>query len=193
MKETQKERLMATADDLFKQGLVFDEMEHCEKAFECFQNAATQGNIKAMYMVGLKYSRGKGVVKDLVKGVQWIKKAADQGYEDAINLLKNIGVDYTPQKPSSSGGSTPVKPVSIPTSSISTPPMEKKLSPFEELCIKAKQGDAMAYFKLGEAYEKGDGVQKDIVKAKEWYRKASEQDENSIAKAIGNAKLVVLN
>jgi TPR repeat protein len=128
------------------------------------------------------------------KAIADFKKAIDYGYKKAIeNLEEHYNISYTPQKSASSGGSSQVNPVSLSNSSGSTPPLEKKLSSFEELCIKAEQGDAMAYFKLGEAYEKGDGVQKDIVKAKEWYRKASEQDENSIAKAIGNAKLVVLN
>lgn len=40
----------------------------------------------------------------------------------------------------------------------------------------AKQGDAEAQYKVGQMYEKGIGVTKDISEAQQWYQKASEQN-----------------
>lgn len=40
----------------------------------------------------------------------------------------------------------------------------------------AEQGDANAQFKVGQMYEKGIGVTKDISEAQQWYQKASEQN-----------------
>ena len=41
----------------------------------------------------------------------------------------------------------------------------------------AEQGDPSAQFRLGSLYENGDGVQRDFVKARQWYEKAAAQGE----------------
>ena len=41
----------------------------------------------------------------------------------------------------------------------------------------AEQGLAFAQFKLGQMYDKGVGVPKDVAEAVKWYRKAAEQGE----------------
>ena len=46
------------------------------------------------------------------------------------------------------------------------------------LCHKAaEQGDDKAQYYLAKCYEEGKGVEKDLVKAVEWYAKAAEQGE----------------
>jgi TPR repeat protein len=45
----------------------------------------------------------------------------------------------------------------------------------------AKQGDPLSQHNLGYCYENGEGVEKDIKKAIEWYQKAAKQGhEDSI-------------
>jgi len=51
----------------------------------------------------------------------------------------------------------------------------QKLPSFTELQPKAEMGDADAQYNIGLCYEKGRGVQKDIVEALKWYRKAADQ------------------
>ena len=46
---------------------------------------------------------------------------------------------------------------------------------FKELKKDAEQGDAHAQFKLAICYENGDGVKRDLGKAKELYEKAAKQ------------------
>ena len=46
---------------------------------------------------------------------------------------------------------------------------------FDKLYLKAKKGDAIAQFKLGYSYRKGDGVEKNDEKAVYWYKLAAEQ------------------
>ena len=41
--------------------------------------------------------------------------------------------------------------------------------------LNVQNGDAEAQFKLAQAYENGDGVEKDLSEAEKWYRKAAEQ------------------
>ena len=52
---------------------------------------------------------------------------------------------------------------------------------FRLLSQAANQGDAVAQNNLGYCYEKGEGVEKNLSKAIEWYKKAAEQ-ENERAK-----------
>lgn len=51
----------------------------------------------------------------------------------------------------------------------------------------AEQGDAEAQFNLGNAYDTGEGVPKDLGKAIEWYRKAAEQGNAKAQNNMGAA------
>lgn len=42
----------------------------------------------------------------------------------------------------------------------------------EEVIVNAKAGEAEAQYNLGTCYENGDGVKKDLNRAKYWYDKA---------------------
>ena len=50
---------------------------------------------------------------------------------------------------------------------------------FSKLLKKAEMGDAVAQYKVGLCYEKGDGVEKNIFLAFKWYEEAAEQDSVS--------------
>jgi uncharacterized protein len=47
----------------------------------------------------------------------------------------------------------------------------------EDLERQATDGDRTAQFTLGALYQEGEGVTKDLAKAREWFEKAAEQDE----------------
>lgn len=57
---------------------------------------------------------------------------------------------------------------------------------FDELRIKAEQGDAMSQFRLGFEYGSGEIVAKDPVEAAKWYRKAAEQGLAGAQWALGS-------
>src|SRR5438034_670256 len=48
-------------------------------AFCWYEKAANNGNIIAMYNLGLFYNKGFGVEKDIDKSIYWYKKSAEQG------------------------------------------------------------------------------------------------------------------
>ena len=52
-----------------------------------YRKAAEQGNTVAQYNIGICYYYGKGTSKDNGSAKFWMKKAAEQGYEDAIEFL----------------------------------------------------------------------------------------------------------
>ncbi|MCL2211744.1 MAG: hypothetical protein FWB95_07470 [Treponema sp.] len=53
----------------------------------------------------LYFTRGNARLGDNENGIADMKKAADYGNKDALEFLKECNINYTPQRPSSSGGS----------------------------------------------------------------------------------------
>ena len=56
--------------------------------------------------------------------------------------------------------------------------------PIREWRAAADRGEAWAQFNLGLAYDKGDGVEKDLREAVRWYRKAAEQGDKEAQRAL---------
>lgn len=63
----------------------------------------------------------------------------------------------------------------LPMSSAETPAQEPALA--AELIQRAEQGDAAAQARLGYAYMRGEGVEKDMARAVVWWQKAAEQGD----------------
>lgn len=59
-------------------------IEFCTKS-------AMQGNALGQMLLGSFYARGEGVEKDLTKATYWLRKAAEQGNEQAKAALKQLG------------------------------------------------------------------------------------------------------
>lgn len=62
-----------------------------KEAFEWFLRAAMEGVPTAMHMVGYCYLKGIGTEADEGEARKWLKMAADNGIEDAVELLSMIG------------------------------------------------------------------------------------------------------
>ena len=60
------------------------------KAFECFLQAAEQGNIDGQYNAAVAYETGDGTVADVEKAKYWYGEAAKQGDKDAKRRLKAL-------------------------------------------------------------------------------------------------------
>jgi len=60
------------------------------KAFELCLLAAELGDDDSQAKIGLHYLKGDGVPQNYEIGVLWLKKAAAQGYEPAINMLNTL-------------------------------------------------------------------------------------------------------
>ena len=50
--------------------------------------AAECGHVSALYMMGVLYCSGRGVVADEDRGAQYLRRAAALGHEDALELLE---------------------------------------------------------------------------------------------------------
>lgn len=56
----------------------------------------------------------------------------------------------------------------------------------EELRAKANQGDPASQYKLGVAYDSGQGVQRNLTEAAAWYKKAAEQGYAEAQNSLGS-------
>ena len=81
------------ADALYALGKIYEEMadfKDYKKAIELYKKADKKGYIKAAFALGIMYKEGRGIAKDEEKALRWLRKAAEQGYEEAKEVLKSM-------------------------------------------------------------------------------------------------------
>ncbi len=61
------------------------------KAASLYHSSALNGNVDAMYQLGVLFQMGRGVPKDHAKAVEWYKKATEQGH---MRAQFNLGTMY---------------------------------------------------------------------------------------------------
>ena len=124
--------------------------------------AAYRGEPKAQYILGKSYLKGtNGFEQDMFESSLWFKKSAEHfylpsQYEYAIALFEGRGI------------------------------LKNKASSIKWLSEAAQGNYAEARLKLGICYETGDGVQKDIEKAREQYRKCPLPEAQNRLQALEN-------
>lgn len=62
-------------------------------AFELFEQAAELGLAEAQYNLGMCYLHGKGTAMDKYKAKSWIMKAAERGYQPAVEWYEKVCTD----------------------------------------------------------------------------------------------------
>ncbi len=145
--------------------------------------AAQLGDAVAMYNAGKIYENGDGVEQDYVAALAWYRRAADCGDVDAMNDIGDIyyfgnGVekDYSIaqewfEKAIMAGNETPLMPLG--TIYYYRDDFDKAM----ELYLKAVNDDNkyqhIAEARIGDLYWAGLGVEQDVTKAAEWYRKSA--------------------
>ena len=80
-----------------------DEYLDFSKGFEHAENAANLGHLHSLYAVGMAYTTGVTdkknnnstiVEKDVLKGMYYLEEAAEQGQEDSMIHLAQIGLEF---------------------------------------------------------------------------------------------------
>jgi TPR repeat protein len=126
------------------------------KALDAFYTLAKEGDPKAQFNVGLIYANGKGVNKDTYQAMEWYKKAAEQGNTAAqYNLAKLIA-----QRPDKED-----------------PHARKRVKYWYEKAAEGGQKEAINDLAL--LYLKGEGVEKNELKAFELFKKAAEMGDGA--------------
>ena len=78
-------------ESLYCLGNMLKEVCEFEDAFGCFQQAAEHGHAAAQYELGVAYSLGLGIEQNNEESMKWYRKAAEQGHEEAIGFLEELG------------------------------------------------------------------------------------------------------
>ena len=68
-------------------GQFYEKKNNYQESVKWYTKAANKNYAKAQYKLALFYGLGKGVKEDLDVSKEWLKKAAEQGYDAAIKLL----------------------------------------------------------------------------------------------------------
>lgn len=128
-------------------GYTYDEglgvTKNLQKAYEYYVKGAEGGNSTCMFNLGVDYQYGYYVQKDLNKAEEWFKKAYEAGNRYAPSGLGNLY--YRDLKD-----------------------YDKAFYYYKQL---ADKGDNYGELMVGECYEYGRGVERDLHEAKNWYHK----------------------
>jgi len=147
---------------------------------------AEAGDAHAQWSLGFAYYLGEDVAKDPVEAMKWYRKAAEQGHGAAqLNLgyayAKGEGEGVAKDQAESDRWYALAK------ATLQTTNQPQAIDPLADVRAKAAAGDAQAQYSLGYAYRFGDDVEKDLVEAVKWYRKAAEQGHARAQTTLGNA------
>ncbi|MCM1078741.1 MAG: hypothetical protein NC344_02825 [Bacteroidales bacterium] len=141
-----------------------------EKAFECYMKAAELGYADAFYNVANAYLNGEGVERDFDKAFEWFQKAADSGDTSAKLKLaecykRGAGCerDYAAA-------------------------MALYQQVAGEKSIKRYSFADVAEYEIGNMYLKGLGVEVDLRKAYDYFKRAASHDNRSAENALNNKK-----
>ena len=67
--------------------MIANDPEQAKRVVAFYTEMANEGNVGAMYELGMLYYEGIGVEYDYVKTMEWMHKAADQGLEKAVEFI----------------------------------------------------------------------------------------------------------
>ena len=151
--------LPVSAQD-FEKGLSAAKTGDYVSAFNELTPLAESGNVQAQRILGLLYSRGDGVEKNLPEAFKWWQRAAAKG--DAVAQF-SLGRMYHYGQ------------------GITKDPSEA----LRWYRLSADQGNSWAQGTLGIIYETGDGVPQNFVEAIKWLRLAADQGEVIAQKRLG--------
>lgn len=126
------------------------------EAFRLFTKGAELDNVLCQYYLGECYAKGHGTKEDRSAAIKWYKKAADQGHVVSQKIVE----DEKSQE------------------------ILRDQSPFATFEKSARAGNAQSMYIVGRYYEDGIGIEKDLSKAKEWYRKAKKRGNSAAKRAL---------
>ncbi|MGB9071408.1 MAG: tetratricopeptide repeat protein [Terriglobales bacterium] len=161
--------------------------QRTDQAATWYRKAAEQGNAKAQNSLGVLYWLGDGVEKDKNQAVQWYRKAARQGdanamfnlgaaYYNGDGVAVNDTLAYAWFLLSSEGGNSSGQEAAKRSQGEHGP------NAFNDACLS-----------VGQMYEKGEDLPKNVELAAVWYRKAAERGYAEATISLANLYLHALD
>jgi hypothetical protein len=88
-------------DEIISIASLYWEQKEYKKAYICLEKAAEYGDARSQYLTGIAYYNGEYVAGSNEKYTYWVRKAAVQGYPDAMKELNEIGTSASAPVPPS--------------------------------------------------------------------------------------------
>ncbi len=132
------------AHAVFEKGVAAFKSDNYGAALGAFRAAADNGDVRAMYNLGIMFDNGYGVRQNYIEAADWYRVAAEAGY---ANAQYNLGAMY------GYGHGVPRN--------------HAKAERWYRAA--AEQGDADAHYSLGVMYNCGEGVVQDPPYAHMWF------------------------
>lgn len=154
----------------FELGRMYSREVSEEKAFECYMKAAELGYTDAYYNVAAAYLDGEGVERDFDKAFEWFKKASDSGDNYAKLKLAECykrGAGCERNYTAAMG-------------------LYQQIA--GEKSKKRYSCADVAEYELGNMYLKGLGVDVDLRKAYDYFKRAASHDNRAAENALNNKK-----
>ena len=152
-----------------------------EQSFNWWLKLAETGYATAQFNVGLYYAKGCGVKRDFVKAAEWMKKAAENGDEDAEREYEMYNSAEECLRKAKEGDAAAQEKAATLYMVLgkSVDQYDTSENDFKEAYKWSKesadQGDLGGLYNLGLCHEYGRGTEIDIEKAAEAYKKAADQ------------------
>lgn len=146
-------------DYLYSQALLERSKGQLEYAFSLLSKASEQYHLDALNLLGYCYQIGEGTSTDYKKAFECFEKAAKRGHLDS---QKNVGFFYA-------------------TGKLGDFDDEKAVIWYQKA---AERGNAIAQFNLAIHLELGNGVEKNIDLAREYFNLAAQQDYEPAQQAL---------
>ncbi|MCM1109292.1 MAG: hypothetical protein NC388_09660 [Clostridium sp.] len=141
-----------------------------EKAFECYMKAAELGYTPAYYNVANAYLNGEGVERDFDKAFEWFRKAADSGDTYAkLKLAECCKRGAGCQRDYAAA-------------------MALYRQVAGEKSMKRYSCADVAEYEIGNMYLKGLGVEVDLRKAYDYFKRAASHDNRAAENALKNKR-----
>ena len=179
--------LAATAwADAFEDGLAAYQNQDFSGALRHWQEAAGQGNTRAMLNLGVMYDRGQGIAENDGEAVKWYQAAAGAGIAEAQYYLgqkyrsgqgigQNIGEAVQWYRRAADQGHMQAQRM-LSLLYLNGSGVDRDYGEALNWASKAAdQGDVQSLHNIGYMVQNGLGVAENPAEAANWYRKAAEQ------------------
>ncbi len=140
-----------------------DSLAEAQEGVAWLEAAAKDGFPSAQFLIGQVYSDGRFVKRSRTEARRWFLKAAEQGYSPAIEHGLR-GLINAPDCPAEVPGD-----------------LARFVPP------RAEKGEAWAQFLLGEMYQNGNGLPRDVATGLLWWERACLQNYPSALEMISQA------
>ena len=169
----------------------FDEAEEDkEKALFWYRKLADMGNSTAQFNLGIMYMKGEAVPQSFEKALEWMKKANENGDDDAEAYIERFSAIVNSQKKADAGNAQAIAELAEELMRFGMMVDDECADDFLAQSVEyakkaADAGIAKGCWILGLAYSKGRGVETDLAQSARYYERGSDLGDAACQNSLG--------